>query len=149
MEIKSKRSRGRWTALSADPNLLLGKPRPLYLLEEFASVGESLRTCGQRTLTHRQQRYVLWATVEGTTIKAIAGIIRETQGKVRKLLELVYDDPGIFMESGFVQRFTYGRNNAQAVWCCRYCCEIYFNRNSAARHAWRHVFDRNDNFPRP
>ena len=133
--------RRRRATLRDDQILEFWRPRPLFLIEEFGSIRDELRSFGQRRLDKRQERYILWARAQGIGVKPIARAVRKADWRIRRFILEAHDDLGIFLDCRFVQKTSSGRDNDIVYWVCRYCGDEYEMADPATRHAWRHVFD--------
>jgi hypothetical protein len=129
------RKRGRTTTTAT----VDGRPRPPFLYEEFALGAPVLPNRVQRRLTDRERRYVLWARTQGYSFRQIAADLNRPLWDVSRLPRKAENDPGIFLDCGFVQRVNAGWRQDDKLFC-RLCGEVGTVPGVIADHAWAHLF---------
>lgn len=90
-----------------------------------------------RRLDNRQRRYILWARVQGISLRVVGEELGAHPTSVERLIKMARENPLVFVECGFMGRRGGGR---EVEFLCGMCGKRYRDRDAAATHGYGHVF---------
>ena len=120
---------------------IAGRPRPLFLQEEFAHPPPHKHSVEpSRWMDNRHKRYILYCYMERVTIRTISKEIGYGGDSIYNMIVKAMNEPLMFLEWGFMANTTVGQRGYAGLWVCRYCGATYRQRRPAAKHAFCHIW---------